>query len=112
MPYKHRTKLIPPQYDRRRKMTETDKVKALLMYHIDGESIRGIARKFKVDKRTIQFLLFPERLKKNREDREARGGWRQYYDRKANTDTAREHRRYKQKLMKAGVLQERTEKDV
>ena len=44
-----------------------------------GTGINALARMFKVNKRLIQFILFPERKQKNLEDRRARGGWEQYY---------------------------------
>lgn len=106
MPYVHVKFLIPPKYDRRRKITIVDRVKMHLMYFIDGQSINGIARHFGVNKRSVQFILFPERLQKNKEDREARGGWKQYYDRGQHTETQREHRRYKQSLYLRGLLAE------
>jgi len=37
-----------------------------------GTGINALARMFKVNKRLIQFILFPERKQKNLEDRRAR----------------------------------------
>lgn len=55
---------------------------------------------FKVNKRLIHFILFPERKQKNIEDRKARGGWEQYYNCSENTEAIREHRNYKAKVFK------------
>jgi len=63
-----------------------------------GLSIRGIARMFRVNKRSVQFILFPERLKKNIQDREDRGGWKQYYDKKEHSQAIKEHRNYKKQV--------------
>lgn len=81
-----RTKLIPCQRE-------------MVKYWYDqGHSINSIAKLFKVNKRLIQFTLFPERHKKNLEDRRDRGGSKIYYDSDVNTITQRNHRKYKQKL--------------
>ncbi len=69
-------------------------------WYESGTSINALARMFKVNKRLIQFILFPERKQKNLEDREARGGWKQYYDREQNNKTINEHRKYKYKVLK------------
>lgn len=83
--------------DRRVKMLDCQKERAIALY---GESmgIRAIARMFNVDKRTIQFLLFPDRLKKNIADRKLRGGSKQYYNTEKHAETMKEHRGYKKKL--------------
>jgi|GEM_PF-812015 len=97
-----KTDLIPLNdkfIDRRTKMLPCQKEMAK-WWHERGESINGIARMFKVNKRTIQFLLFPERLKKNVQDRQDRGGWKQYYDKETWKDTMKEHRNYKKKVLK------------
>lgn len=65
-----------------------------------GSSINGLARMFKVNKRTIQFILFPERLKKNKIDREARGGWKQYYNKEEHKESIKDHRNYKKQVLK------------
>lgn len=55
---------IPKHLDKRRKLTDVDKDKIREM-HKGGISIRGIARMFaeKCSRRSIQFILFPERYK-------------------------------------------------
>lgn len=65
-----------------------------------GTGIRALARMFKVDKRLIQFILFPERKQKNLEDRQARGGSKQYYNREYHNKKTDEHRKYKYKILK------------
>lgn len=68
-------------------------------WHNNGLSINKIAKLFNVNKRAVQFILFPERLKKNKEDREARGGWKQYYNKGEHAQTIKEHRNYKKKIL-------------
>jgi len=53
-----------------------------------------------VDKRLIQFELFPERKAKNLSDRQDRGGSKQYYKGGAEwAEIVKEHRNYKHKLL-------------
>ncbi len=69
-------------------------------YENSDLSITKIAKLFKVNKRTIQFLLFPERLKRNKELREKRGGTKIYYDKDYHNLKMKEHRQYKNKTFK------------
>lgn len=84
--------------DRRTRLLDCQK--EMVKYWYDrGISIRAISRMFKVDKRTIQFLLFPERLKKNIQDRKERGGWKQYYNKTEHAQAIKEHRNYKKAIL-------------
>ena len=64
-----------------------------------GTSISQIARDFKVSKRLIQFILFPERLEKNLQHRKERGGTMIYYVKEKHTISIREHRDYKKQIL-------------
>jgi len=70
-------------------------------YKEKGLGIRALARLFHVDKRLIQFELFPERKKKNLQDRKDRGGTMVYYKKEKHTKAIREHRQYKYKTLKS-----------
>lgn len=99
MPYKtDKLKLDCPFLDRRVKLIPCQ-VEMVKHWYKKGESINGISRLFKVNKRLIQFILFPERKKKNLQDREARGGTMQYYNREEHNDSMKDHRRYKHKTL-------------
>jgi hypothetical protein len=65
-----------------------------------GHSINALARMFKVNKRTIQFILFPERLERNKKLREQRGGTKIYYDKDKHREATKEHRNYKKQVLK------------
>lgn len=102
MPYKsEKVRIVSTEYDRRRKLSDQDKedIKELV-----GMAIRGIARMYGVDKRLIQFILYPERYAKNLADRRARGGSMQYYDKEKHTESMRKHRHYKQQLFLEGKI--------
>jgi hypothetical protein len=86
-------------FDRRTKILPCQKL-MIPFWHSKGESIRNLARKYNVNKRLIQFILFPERHKKNLADRAKRGGTKQYYDREEHNQAMKEHRRYKYNLLK------------
>ena len=84
--------------DRRTKLLPCQKEMVFYWYKVMGASINSIAKMFKVNKRTIQFLLFPERLKKNISDRQDRGGSKIYYDREKHNEAMKEHREHKDKI--------------
>ena len=70
----------------------------IVCLHLEGFSITGLSKMFKVNKRLIQFILFPERQKRNLELREQRGGSKIYYNKDKHTLAMSEHRKYKKEL--------------
>jgi hypothetical protein len=74
------------------------------MYLTGLYSIRSLTKLWGVSRRTIQFVLFPERAEINVKLREKRGGSKIYYDKDKHTGAIREHRRYKQSLHTGGQL--------
>ena len=76
-------------------------------WHDKGISITQIAKDFKVSKRLIQFILFPERQIKNLEYRKERGGSVIYYVKEKHTKAIREHRDYKKELLNELVNKEK-----
>jgi hypothetical protein len=76
---------------------QRERIKSL---HSEGFSITGLGKMFKVNKRLIQFIIFPERQKRNLELREQRGGSKIYYNKEKHTAAIREHRKYKKELFK------------
>lgn len=100
MPYlTEKMKLGDPFLSKRVKMLPCQKEMAV-WWHDKGMGIRAIARMFHVDKRLIQFVLFPERQKKNIEDRHDRGGSKIYYKKEYHTEKIRNHRHYKHEVLK------------
>lgn len=86
-----------PFFDKRTKLLPCQKEMVTYWYG-QGKAIRAIARMFNVDKRLIQFILFPERQKKNLEDRADRGGSVAYYVKEKHTAAMATHRKHKEKL--------------
>ena len=103
MPYKSEKIKLPREYDKRIRFTDEKKAKASLLYS-QGESIRKIAKILEVNKRTIQFYFFPDRLKKNIELRKERGGSKIYYDKEKHTKAIKDLRHRKQELYLKGIL--------
>ena len=90
--------LASPFLDRRTKMLPCQKERCYAMHHSEGMGIRELSRVFKVDKRMIQFICYPERMQENKRKREERGGSAQYYDTSKNTAAMREHRAHKREV--------------
>lgn len=103
MPFKtDKIAIDTPFFDRRTKIIPCQR-QMIPVWWANGASIHSLAKMFKVDRRVIQFILFPERQKKNIKDRKLRGGWVQYYDKQYHADKQREHRQYKYKLLKNSI---------
>lgn len=97
--------LIPinnKKLDRRIKLT--DEQREEIKSNPLGLSQRRLAAMYEVSRRTIQFILDPEKLEENKKRREERGGSKEYYDKEKNTKAMREHRQYKNQLYKEGKL--------
>ena len=116
MPYKSQTiPIAKTQYDRRRKLTEADKLairsryllaKDLSLHHKRYKAVsqRSLAREYGVSRRLIVFAIYPERQRENVARRIERGGWKQYYNKEKWRVTMAEHRNYKQKLYMEGKI--------
>lgn len=70
----------------------------VISLHNSGASIHSLSKLFKVDRRLIQFIIYPERHKKSLELRKERGGSKIYYIKEKHTKAIREHRNYKKDI--------------
>ena len=100
MPFKYEREKwhLPKEYNRRIKLLDTDKETIRELHKQGKESINGLARLYNVNKRLIQFILFPEREARNKELRAIRGGSKRYYDRERNRLAEKDTRNYKQTI--------------
>lgn len=99
MPYKtDKQALNDPFLKRSAKLIDCQR-QMVHYWHARGMSIRAISKLFRVNKRLIQFILFPEREERNKELRKARGGSKPYYDKEKHREVMKEHRRYKYKTL-------------
>ena len=100
MPYTtEKEKLESPFLKRNVKLLECQKL-MVQYHHLQGMSIHSLSKLFRVTRRAIQFILYPERKIKNLEDRHKRGGTKQYYDKDKHKDYMKTHRQYKHKTLK------------
>ncbi len=86
--------------DRRRKLTDDDKLEILRLYQVEKLGIREIARRYekKCSRRLVQFVLFPNRLKAMQKVHAKNQHWKTYHNRKKSTEAVRNWRNYKYKL--------------
>lgn len=96
MPNSLDKKRLPKALDRRVKLTEDDKER-IISLHKKNTPIREIARQFEniCSRRSIQFVIFPERLATVREQFKERRKDGRYYNREKNTKAIRSLRNYK-----------------
>jgi len=104
MPYKCEKLHIPKDKDRRIKLTDEQRQEIRDSY--PDFSQRQLAKKFGVSRRLITFILDPQKLKRNIEARNLKGGSSQYYTKESQKVYIKTHRHYKHSLYKAGLLQE------
>jgi len=101
MPYKTDDKTInDPFMDRRVKLLPCQKEMVLWWHNERGESQRKLAKRFGVSRRTITFVLDPDKHKENLKRREERGGSMQYYDREKHCEYMKTHRKDKYKRLR------------
>lgn len=106
MPIKTETehKKIPRRLDRRVKATAQDKADIRHMHFDLGMSIRAVAREYegRLSRRTIQFILFPERYEQAKQAR--KGTWKNWYDKDKHRKHMSNTRHYRSKLDKKNLL--------
>jgi hypothetical protein len=75
----------------------------VVYWHNRGSSQRKLALMFNVSRRLIQFILDPSKHQANLEARKQRGGSKIYYKRDKHTKAVKEHRKYKNQLLKCTI---------
>ena len=105
MPYKSEFIKLPPQYDRRRKLSDEQKEEIKHKYETGFYSLRQLGREYGVTHKSILLIVNPESKRKN--DERAKEHWRDYTPSKEeNARVKREHRHYKQQLYLEGRIKE------
>lgn len=103
MPYISEKIRLPEQYDRRRKLTETQKQEIKTKYETGLYSLNSLAKEYSVSKKTILLIVNPESKRKN--DQRIKDHWKNYQEPKEErAETVREHRHYKNELYKSGKI--------
>lgn len=104
MPYISEKIPLPPQYDRRRKLTEDDKFEIVRLRKEHNLSQRTLARMFGVSRGLIIFIIDPEKHERAKAQFKERRKDGRYYDRETNTIAVRNTRQYKHKLYLDGKI--------
>lgn len=103
MPYKAEKIKLPPELDRRRKLSDEQKDEIKHKYDTGYYSLNGLAKEYFVSKKTILLIVNPE--SKHKSDQRVKEHWKDYTSsREERNAITREHRQYKQKLYKEGKL--------
>ena len=68
MPYKSEKIKLPPEKDRRRKLTDDQKEQIKSIYAEGGVGTRLLAKQFGVSRKTIQLIVNPE-IKRKQDER-------------------------------------------
>ena len=97
---------IPKKYDRRIKLSDDDRKEIREAYATGATSYNKLATEFGVSKRTIYWVVNPDKQKENYDLRVAKGGSKMFYNREKHTASMRAHREYKNELLKEGKLDE------
>ena len=91
-----------PKLDKRVKLT--DEQRNEIHANKQGLSQRKLAKAYGVSRRLITFILDPEKAKKNRETRQAKGGSKFYYNKEKHTKATKKHRDYKKELFNNNLI--------
>lgn len=95
---------IPTQLDGRRKITDEQKQEVHRLYHIEQQPIRRIAATTGVSRRSVQFILFPERLKTVQDRAKEVKRWQPYNTKEYHGPAMKKIRAKKKLLREQGII--------
>ncbi|MDF2879624.1 MAG: hypothetical protein K0R54_181 [Clostridiaceae bacterium] len=108
MPYKSEKIKLQESQDRRRKLTEEQKLLIKEEYSKGNIGQGALAKNYGVSKSTIQIIVNPQRA--DRVKQRLKEHWKDYSNREELTEAVRNLRKYKQDLYLKGELKEDNEK--
>ena len=112
MPYKSdKFRIENEKLDKRVKLTRRQKLEIACLGRKSDLSQRALARMYNVSRRTITFILDPEKLEDNLKRRKERGGSKHYYERERHNKFMDKHRKYKRELFRKGLIGPDKKKD-
>lgn len=91
--------------DKRVKLTVEQKEEIFNLYATGNYSLNGLAKIYNVSKRTIHFIVKPEKLEEQKLLYIERRKDKRYYDREKHNEHVKAHRRYKNELLKNGHIE-------
>ena len=107
MPYKSEKIIIDhTKHDKRIKLTDEQREQIRKDYSTGLISHRGLAEKYKVDKKTIYNILHPEKYAQQLENNKENKHSMQYYNKEKHKEYIKQHRRYKQTLYINNIIGE------
>ncbi len=92
-------KIGPKNLKKSAKLLDCQRERIFIMHHSEGKGINELSRLFKVHKRLIQFICYPERKERNLELRQQKGGSKHYYNKEKHTIAVQKHREYKKNFL-------------
>lgn len=95
---------IPTELDGRRKITDEQKQAVRRLYEFEGKGIREITRTVAISRRSVQFILFPERAQAVKDRAKELKRWEKYNKKEYHTPAIRKHRAKKRLLLKQGLI--------
>ena len=102
---KERTRIAGTEYDRRKKLTDEQKAEIYMLREVDGLSTYRLAEMFGVSRRTIDFVLNPDRLERVKAQTSERAKDGRYRpDTATATENVRRTREYKRQLKIEGKI--------
>lgn len=100
------TPINNPKLDKRVKLTVEDKENIVKDYATGMFSQRGLAEKYGVSRRSIQFVLSPEKKERAKAQFAERQKDGRYYDKDKHREYTKIHRDHKKELYKQGLIGE------
>jgi DNA-binding XRE family transcriptional regulator len=105
MPYKsEQIKIEFSQFDKRIKLTDEQKEKIREEYATGLISQRNLAKKYKVNRKTIFNIIHPKKYQAQLEKYKLNQHSKQYYQKEKHKEYIKKHRRYKQELYINGEI--------
>ena len=104
MPIKLDAMRVGYAHDGRRKITDEQRQAVRRLYEIEGKSIHSIAHTTGVSKRSVQFILFPERLEVVKARAIEVKRWEAGNKKEVHTPVMQKHRAKKKELLERGLL--------
>lgn len=104
MPYKSEHVKLPPEYDRRRKLMDDDKIKIIELYQ-KGISQRELARRFNVSRRLIGLIIDPKKAEAMKQH--VKNNWKKYAasrSKEERNEARRNWSHYKHDLYVKGLI--------
>lgn len=98
---------LPEHLNKRKKLTDIDKEKIREIYKAGSTSTRQLAKEYGVDRRAIQYAIYPERYeeaKKRGKEKRLQGYYKKYYNTEKNRIAVADVRRRKREYIEAQKL--------